>query len=46
MGDSISDGQLGKWRKQVGDFVKVDEIVVSIETDKAEQYVLLIALAY
>ena len=38
MGDSISDGQLGSWVKQVGEFVNTDEVVVSIETDKAAQY--------
>lgn len=39
MGDSISDGQLGKWLKQPGEFAKTDEIVVTIETDKTAQYV-------
>jgi len=27
MGDSITEGQIGKWNKKIGDFVTVDEIV-------------------
>ena len=39
LADSITDGQLGKWNKQVGDFAPTDEIIVSIETDKTAQCV-------
>jgi 2-oxoglutarate dehydrogenase E2 component (dihydrolipoamide succinyltransferase) len=34
MGDSISEGTVAKWHKAVGDSVKVDDVVVSLETDK------------
>ena len=34
-GESISEVQIGQWRKSVGDYVKVDEVLVEIETDKA-----------
>lgn len=34
MGDSISEGTLVEWSKNVGDFCEVDEIVAVIETDK------------
>lgn len=35
VGESIQEGQVYKWRKQSGDFVKRDEVLVEIETDKA-----------
>ncbi|KAN0015294.1 hypothetical protein ACTFIU_008019 [Dictyostelium citrinum] len=34
MGDSISEGTIVAWTKNVGDSVRVDEVVCSIETDK------------
>ncbi len=34
-GESITEVQIGQWRKAVGDFVAVDEVLVEIETDKA-----------
>jgi len=34
-GESISEVQVGEWRKSVGDRVEVDEVIVEIETDKA-----------
>ncbi len=34
-GESITEVRVGAWRKAEGDFVKVDEVVVEIETDKA-----------
>jgi len=34
MGDSITSGKILEWKKNVGDSVKVDDILVSIETDK------------
>lgn len=34
-GESITEVQIGEWQKAVGDFVKRDETVVEIETDKA-----------
>jgi len=36
MGDSITEGSLKQWGKNVGDFVKQDEEVVAIETDKVD----------
>jgi 2-oxoglutarate dehydrogenase E2 component (dihydrolipoamide succinyltransferase) len=34
MGDSISEGELKGWSKNVGDPVNVDDLVATIETDK------------
>ncbi|KEP65397.1 UNVERIFIED_CONTAM: dihydrolipoamide acyltransferase, putative [Hammondia hammondi] len=34
LGDSITEGGLLEWRKKVGDFVLVDEVLCVIETDK------------
>lgn len=34
MGDSISEGTIKVWHKKAGDYVKVDDIIVTIETDK------------
>lgn len=34
MADSISEGELGRWEKKVGDYVKRDELIGVIETDK------------
>lgn len=34
MGESISSGALGSWLKNKGDFVEMDEIVASVDTDK------------
>lgn len=34
MGESITQGVLAAWNKSVGDYVTVDEVVASIETDK------------
>lgn len=34
MGDSITEGTLQSWQKQVGESVQVDEVVAVIETDK------------
>jgi len=34
MGESVSEGTLGKWAKKAGDTVKKDELLVEIETDK------------
>ncbi|MCH7905365.1 MAG: 2-oxo acid dehydrogenase subunit E2 [Armatimonadetes bacterium] len=34
LGESVHEGQVSKWLKQVGDFVKEDEPVVEIMTDK------------
>ncbi len=32
--ESVSEGTLGAWHKQVGDSVKQDDIIVDLETDK------------
>ncbi|MDA1313032.1 MAG: 2-oxoglutarate dehydrogenase complex dihydrolipoyllysine-residue succinyltransferase [Acidobacteria bacterium] len=34
-GESITEVQIGDWRKAVGDRVELDEVLVEIETDKA-----------
>jgi len=34
-GESITEVQIGEWRKAVGDYVEMDEVVCEIETDKA-----------
>jgi len=34
MGDSISEGVVESYIKNVGDFVQADEVVAKIETDK------------
>ena len=34
-GESITEVQIGEWRKAVGDRVELDEVLVEIETDKA-----------
>ena len=34
MGESISEATILKWNKKPGDFVKADEILVELETDK------------
>jgi 2-oxoglutarate dehydrogenase E2 component (dihydrolipoamide succinyltransferase) len=34
MGESVSEGTISTWRKQKGDAVKKDEVLVEIETDK------------
>lgn len=35
MAESITEGTLKQWNKAVGDFVKQDEEIATIETDKA-----------
>jgi len=36
MGESINEGTILKWHKKVGDFVKQDEIIFEISTDKVD----------
>ena len=38
--ESIADGTVATWHKQVGDAVKRDELIVDIETDKVVMEVL------
>jgi len=40
MAESISEGTLKTWNKQVGDTVAADEEVASIETDKVLPFYL------
>ena len=40
VGESVSEGVLAKWLKQVGDAVSVDEPVAELETDKVTVQVL------
>mmetsp|Transcript_32497 Transcript_32497/g.56193 ORF Transcript_32497/g.56193 Transcript_32497/m.56193 type:complete len:433 (-) Transcript_32497:237-1535(-) len=37
MGESITQGAIQSWVKKVGDFVKMDEVVVVVESDKLSQ---------
>jgi len=39
MADSITQGTLAAWEKQVGDFVSQDETVANIETDKVSHLI-------
>ena len=34
MAESITEGTLKQWSKQIGDFVEQDEEIATIETDK------------
>eukprot|EP01040_Poterioochromonas_malhamensis_P010378 gene10378-11294_t len=34
MGESITQGTVGKWHAKTGDFVKADQVIAEIETDK------------
>jgi len=34
MGDSITEGTVCEYNKKIGDYVKLDEIIALIETDK------------
>ena len=36
MADSITEGELARWEKKVGEFVKQDELIATIETDKVD----------
>src|ERR1700726_3801805 len=36
MGDSVTEGTVLEWHKQVGDHVAVDETLVEISTDKVD----------
>src|SRR5437016_6231379 len=38
-GESVTEGILSRWLKKDGDYVKADEPVVELETDKATQEV-------
>jgi len=41
MAESISEGTLKQWSKQVGDYVELDEEIATIETDKVRMPQLL-----
>jgi len=41
MAESISEGTLKQWSKQIGDFVELDEEIATIETDKVGLHALL-----
>ncbi len=34
LGESVTEATIGSWKKQEGDFVQADEILVELETDK------------
>lgn len=46
MAESISEGTLKQWSKQVGDFVEQDEEIATIETDKVCQPPLRISICF
>lgn len=49
MAESITEGTLKQWNKQVGDYVELDEEIATIETDKVKMSrpaLELIRLAY
>jgi 2-oxoglutarate dehydrogenase E2 component (dihydrolipoamide succinyltransferase) len=37
MAESITEGTLKQWSKQIGDYVEQDEEIATIETDKVGQ---------
>ena len=39
MGESIMEATILKWNKQVGDFIKMDETLLEIATDKVDSEV-------
>jgi 2-oxoglutarate dehydrogenase E2 component (dihydrolipoamide succinyltransferase) len=41
MAESISEGTLKQWQKQIGDFVEQDEEIATIETDKVSVHIFL-----
>ena len=36
MGESVTNGTITKWRKQPGDSITIDEVLLDISTDKVE----------
>jgi 2-oxoglutarate dehydrogenase E2 component (dihydrolipoamide succinyltransferase) len=46
MAESISEGTLKQWQKQIGDFVEQDEEIATIETDKVSVYITLLDTNY
>ncbi len=40
MGESITSGTMGQWFKQLSEFVKADEVVTTIDTDKVTYRIL------
>merc|ERR1719331_2304075 len=40
MGDSVTEGQLAEWIKNVGDFVQEDDLVCVVDTDKVAQDIM------
>ncbi len=38
-GESVKDADIARWRKKSGDIVKMDEVIVELETEKASQEV-------
>jgi 2-oxoglutarate dehydrogenase E2 component (dihydrolipoamide succinyltransferase) len=38
MAESISEGTLKQWSKQIGDYVEQDEEIATIETDKVSRF--------
>ena len=36
MGESITEGTILEWRKKIGEFIELDEILLEIGTDKVD----------
>ena len=36
MGESVTEGTILEWHKQVGDTIEADEIIVEVSTDKVD----------
>ena len=36
MGESITEGTILEWKKEIGEFVEMDEILLEIGTDKVD----------
>ena len=43
LGETVAEGTVAKWHKQVGDKIAVDEILFDVETDKVSMEVTAIA---
>jgi 2-oxoglutarate dehydrogenase E2 component (dihydrolipoamide succinyltransferase) len=35
VGESVKEGMIHKWHKNTGDYVKIDDVILELETDKA-----------
>ena len=40
MGESITEGTILEWKKEIGEFVEMDEILLEIGTDKVDSEIM------